>query len=58
MDSMTLVKDILEKTGVLLVPGGPFGVDMPPHFRIAYGNLPESAIVAALDRLSEYFDGI
>jgi aspartate/methionine/tyrosine aminotransferase len=57
-DSMALVKDILKKTGVLLVPGTPFGADRPPHFRIAYGNLSESDLRSALDRLSGYFDRI
>jgi aspartate/methionine/tyrosine aminotransferase len=55
--SMDLVRDILNRTGVLLVPGDPFGAGDPPHFRISYGNLTTDDLGSALDRLSMYFDG-
>ncbi|MGA1820166.1 MAG: pyridoxal phosphate-dependent aminotransferase [Thermoplasmatota archaeon] len=54
--SMDLVKEILDRTGVLLVPGGPFGADSPPHFRISFGNLEPAAFKEALDTLDRYFD--
>jgi len=54
--SMDLASDILDKTGVLLVPGAPFGVDSPPHFRLSYGNLEPEAFAEALLALDAYFD--
>lgn len=57
-DSMSLVKEILDRTGVLLVPGTPFGKESPPHFRMAYGNISGELLRTALDRLDIYLEGI
>jgi len=53
-DSMNVVKRILEGTSVLTVPGGPFGSDDPPHFRMAFGNVKRSTLVDALNRLEDF----
>ena len=54
-DSFTLVRDILDRTNVLLVPGTPFGADQTPHFRISYGNLEPSMFEEAIETLDGYF---
>jgi aspartate/methionine/tyrosine aminotransferase len=53
--SMDLASRILEEVDVLLVPGGPFGKDTPPHLRIAYGNATREKVRTALDRLDDVF---
>jgi len=55
LSSMDLASEILDRTGVLLVPGGPFGADDPPHFRLSFGNLEPEAFAEALDALDGYF---
>jgi len=54
--SMKLVERVLEETGVLLVPGAPFGAEEPPHFRISYGNVMAGELKEALDRLTAFFE--
>ncbi len=54
--SMKLVERILNETKVLLVPGGPFGADDPPHFRISYGNMATEVLKEALERLTNFFE--
>ncbi|MGA1822767.1 MAG: pyridoxal phosphate-dependent aminotransferase, partial [Thermoplasmatota archaeon] len=51
IDSMGVVKRILDGTSVLTVPGGPFGFDDPPFFRISFGNVERSDLEEALARL-------
>lgn len=54
MDSMGVVKRILDETSVLTVPGGPFGSDDPPFFRISFGNVESSDLSESLDRLEDF----
>jgi aspartate/methionine/tyrosine aminotransferase len=57
INSMDLVRSILDETSILVAPGTPFGRDSPPHFRIAYGNLKEDELLTALERLSGFLRG-
>lgn len=51
--SETLCKDILEKTGVMLVPGT--ALDMEGYLRVGYANSTE-VLTEGLARLQKYFD--
>ena len=51
MGSLELCSVILERAGVLVVPGEPFGADKPPHFRVAYGNVRPPELKAGLERI-------
>ena len=53
MGSMELSRVILERGGVLVVPGEPFGADKPPHFRISYGNVLPHTLGEGLERISD-----
>ncbi|MFW3146637.1 MAG: aminotransferase class I/II-fold pyridoxal phosphate-dependent enzyme [Thermoplasmatota archaeon] len=53
--SMDLARSILEMTGVLVVPSSPFGLEDPPSFRMAYGNVGNEELREALERLDEFF---
>ena len=51
MDSREFCVDLLQKTGVMLVPGSAF--NMEGYVRIGYANSPE-ILKAGLERLSDY----
>lgn len=54
LSSMDLAEMVLEEADVLLVPGRPFGIDDPPHLRMAYGNAEIGAVRIALERLNAF----
>lgn len=55
-NSLDLATDVFKRTGVLLVPGDPFGAADPPSLRISYGNIRKDGLSKALSRLDSFFD--
>ncbi|MFW9844731.1 MAG: pyridoxal phosphate-dependent aminotransferase [Candidatus Thorarchaeota archaeon] len=55
-DSRTLVMDILQSTGTLVLPGVIFGEPGEGHIRISIGPLTPEAVDEAFDRLGHYFE--
>ncbi|MFX1482564.1 MAG: pyridoxal phosphate-dependent aminotransferase [Promethearchaeota archaeon] len=55
-DSRTLVMDILQSTGTLLLPGSIFGSSGEGHIRISIGPLTPEAVDEAFNRLSDFFN--
>lgn len=53
--SQELALDILEKTGVALIPGGAFGEYGEGHLRISYGFANDETLREACHRLEGYF---
>lgn len=47
---------MLDEAGVLCLPGEAFGPGLEPYLRLAFGNLPDAGIPAAIDRFLTIFD--
>ena len=50
-----LVEDILQRAGVLVLPGTAFGAAGAEHLRLSYGATPLPVLTEALARLRRYF---
>lgn len=55
MPSNEFCKKLLDKTGVLVIPGG--ALDIEGHFRVGIGNDPENLKIG-LSRIAEFFNSI
>jgi len=55
MPSKEFCKKLLDKTGVLVIPGGV--LDIEGHFRVGIGNNTENLKIG-LSRIAEFFDSI
>jgi aminotransferase len=55
-DSRKLVMELLQSTGVLVLPGSIFGKAGEGHIRISIGPLTPEAVDEAFDRMSKFFN--
>ncbi len=51
LDSFELVKRLIQKYQVAVLPGTTFGLQKDSYLRVAYGGLPPETILAGIDRL-------
>jgi aspartate/methionine/tyrosine aminotransferase len=51
LNSRQAVRKLLDKAGVITLPGAAFGPGLEPHLRLAFGNIREDEIPAAIARI-------
>ncbi len=56
--SEKLVLDIVQKAGVVTLPGSVFGKAGEGHFRLSYGPLSEEKAIEASERIRKYFESV
>ena len=50
----TVARDLIEKAGLVTLPGEIFGPGMSRYLRVAFGNIVEESIPEAVSRFRDY----